>query len=150
MYGPPNVTLMSDADEADGARLKTDAAGGVAEDDDGAELAARRLKASGSTGGALLRGKRPSSGDGDLSSSRWKSSVWGCTQLWCRRPMVHSGCNGQVAVSEPPLKSPAQWPQRGYAAIAPASLSGPHTTAEPTVCRVDEWSFLRSWGKTWQ
>ena len=64
MYGPPNVTLMSDADEADGARLKADAAGGVAEDDDGAELAARRLKASGSTGGALLRGKRPSSGDG--------------------------------------------------------------------------------------
>ena len=65
MYGPPNVTLMSDADEADGARLKADAAGGVAEDDDGAELAARRA-ASGSTGGALLREKRASSGDGDF------------------------------------------------------------------------------------
>ena len=61
--GPPNVTLMSDDDEADGARLKADAADGVAEDDgDGA-----RLKADAADGArlkAMLRGGRPSSGDG--------------------------------------------------------------------------------------
>ena len=134
MYGPPNVTLMSDADEADGARLKADAAGGVAEDDDGAELAARRA-ASGSTGGALLRGKRPSSGDGDFLL-RMEGSGRTCG--------ARSTANGYMLSNREKRQTndvSGAWGGRmdtaRVSAIAPASLSGPHTTAEPTAVEVE-------------
>ena len=57
---------MSDDDEADGARLKADAADGVAEDDgDGARLKAFKADAAdGARFKAMLRGGLPSSGDG--------------------------------------------------------------------------------------
>ena len=78
---------MSGDDEADGARLKADAADGVAEDD-GARLKAD-AQGSKPAGGALLRGGRPSSGDGGFrlrmegSGRSWgvRSTANGCSPI---------------------------------------------------------------------